>query len=146
MSTASEQQASEHIQALIKGQVSGQVAVGKNILMVGPVYGGVVNVAPPGQSAADLLRARPRPVHLLPRPVATFLDRQTEVETLTTHLTRATSVDLYGKDGIGKPPLGSFCVQFCFWRYEVPRCVRPGFGQPPVPALVAGLDFSHPIA
>ena len=101
MSTASEQQASEHIQALIKGQVSGQVAVGKNILMVGPVYGGVVNVAPPGQSAADLLRARPRPVHLLPRPVATFLDRQTEVETLTTHLTRATSVDLYGKDGIG---------------------------------------------
>ncbi len=112
MSHASEQQSGEHIQALIKGQVSGQVTVRKNILMVGPVYGGVVNVAPPGQSATDLLRARPRPVHLLPRPVATFLDRQAEVETLSTHLTRTTSVDLYGKDGIGKTTLAPYVSNF----------------------------------
>lgn len=98
------QETGEHIEALIEGQVSGQVAVGKNILMVGPVHGGVVNVAPPGQSAAELLRARPRPVHLFPRAAVAFLDRESKVETLTTHLTHSISVDLYGKGASARPP------------------------------------------
>ncbi len=95
----------DHIEAFIEGQVSGQVAVGKHILMVGPVYGGVVNIAPPGQSAAERIYPRSRPVRLLPRAPASFVDRETEVKTLSSHLTKGDIINIYGQEGIGKTTL-----------------------------------------
>ncbi len=105
MSTSASPAAADHIEALIQGQVSGQVAVGKNILMVGPVYGGVVNVAPPGESAEARLRPRQRPVRLLPRRPSLFLDREAESATLRQVLDGNTPVDLYGQAGVGKTTL-----------------------------------------
>jgi hypothetical protein len=37
-----------NIEALVSGEVKGQVAIGSNILQIGSVHGGVVNIAMPG--------------------------------------------------------------------------------------------------
>jgi hypothetical protein len=62
------------IDARIYGDVTGQVAIGENILQIGPVYGGVVNVAKP-----PARHPRPLPVSLRPRPFRDLLDREQEV-------------------------------------------------------------------
>ena len=49
----------ESIEVHIEGGVSGQVAIGNNILQIGNVYGGMVNVAMPEQ------KPQPRPCPIL---------------------------------------------------------------------------------
>ncbi len=95
----------ERIEALIEGNVEGQVAVGKNILQLGSIYGGVVNIAVPGFTPDDLLRPRSRPVRFLPAFPRLFLDRESELEVLTVSSRRGESVNLYGRAGVGKSTL-----------------------------------------
>jgi|GEM_PF-2483781 len=97
----------DEIQAIIGGQVSGQVAVGKYILQIGAIQGGVVTIAPPGQEAKDRIRPRPAP-HLLPRPAEGFLNRDEEVREAANALGGYSPVELHGSDGIGKSTLLSY--------------------------------------
>jgi hypothetical protein len=91
------------IQAEIRGNVSGQVAVGTHILQIGSVHGGVVNVAVPEQRPVP--RPRPAPVLLRPRPFPGFLGRGDEVESAVAALRSARPVQLSGPPGAGKTSL-----------------------------------------
>ncbi|MET0399531.1 MAG: choice-of-anchor D domain-containing protein [Longimicrobiaceae bacterium] len=91
------------IQAEIRGNVSGQVAVGTHILQIGDVHGGVVNVALPEQRPVP--RPRAAPVLLRPRPFPGFLGRDDEVESAVAALRSARPVQLSGPPGAGKTSL-----------------------------------------
>jgi hypothetical protein len=91
------------IQAEIRGNVSGQVAVGTHILQIGSVHGGVVNVAVPEQRPVP--RPRAAPVLLRPRPFPGFLGREEEVESAVAALRAARPVQLSGPPGAGKTSL-----------------------------------------
>jgi hypothetical protein len=87
----------------IEGGVSGQVAIGNNILQIGDVHGGVVNVAMPEQKPQP--RPRSTPVFVRPRPFPDLLNRQAEVGTATAAFQSATPVEFYGQAGLGKTTL-----------------------------------------
>jgi DNA-binding IclR family transcriptional regulator len=87
----------------IEGGVSGQVAIGNNILQIGNVHGGVVNVMMPGQKVQP--QPRPTPVDLRPRPFPDLLDRETEVKTTTAALQSAKPVEFHAAAGLGKTAL-----------------------------------------
>jgi hypothetical protein len=87
----------------IEGNVSGHVAVGNNILQIGDVSGGVVNVMMPGQEIRP--RPRPTPVDLRPRPFPGFLDRVSETETATTALKSGAPIEFRALAGMGKTSL-----------------------------------------
>ncbi|HEX8272641.1 MAG TPA: choice-of-anchor D domain-containing protein [Longimicrobiaceae bacterium] len=91
------------IQAEIRGNVSGQVAVGSHILQIGSVHGGVVNVAVPAERPVP--RPRPAPVLLRPRPFPGLLGRGDEVEAAVDALREARPVELSGPPGAGKTSL-----------------------------------------
>ena len=87
----------------IEGSVSGQVAIGNNILQIGDVHGGVVNVMMPKQKV--LPKPRPTPVDLRPRAFPNLLDRETEINTATAALQSAQPVEFQGQAGFGKTSL-----------------------------------------
>lgn len=93
----------ESIQAEIKGTISGQVAIGKHILQIGDVNGGVVNIASPAVEPDFEMRARP--VNIKPRPFPSLLDRATETNTIKSVVEASTSVSLFGIGGVGKTAL-----------------------------------------
>src|SRR3954466_16111802 len=84
----------------IQGDVHGQVAVGKYIVQIGSVHGGVVNVALPHE------RLQPQPptppVLVRPRPFPAILDRKAAVATATAALKSAVPIEFYGSAGLGK--------------------------------------------
>lgn len=88
------------VQATIKGDVSGQVAVGNYILQMGDMNGGIVNFAPPADRPAYSMR--PSPVNLRPRAFPSLLDRDDEFASVKTALENQTPVSIYGEEGIGK--------------------------------------------
>ncbi len=90
----------ENVKLDIKGNVSGQVAVGSYILQIGDVNGGVVNVTAP--SSAPRTTRRPAPVTLRPRPFQALLDREVEFTAVKEALQSSTPVSLFGDGGIGK--------------------------------------------
>jgi hypothetical protein len=87
----------------VQGEVSGQIAVGKNILQIGPVYGDIVNVAERGQQARP--KARSVPIQLRPRPFPSILDRTEESTAAIRALESQQSVEVFGEPGIGKTVL-----------------------------------------
>jgi hypothetical protein len=87
----------------IEGNVSGQVAIGNNILQIGDVNGGIVNVMVPGQEIRP--KARPTPVDLRPRPFPEFLDREQETDTAAAAITSATPIEFRASAGMGKTSL-----------------------------------------
>lgn len=91
------------IDANIKGNVSGQVAIGNYILQVGDVNGGVVNIAPPAARAS--FDRRTRPVNLRPRAFPSLLDRIPETESIKTAIASSMPVTVFGENGIGKTSL-----------------------------------------
>ena len=93
----------EGVEVHIEGGISGQVAIGNNILQIGEVHGGVVNVTMPGQQPKT--QPRPTPVFLRPRPFPDLLDRETEVDAATAALQSATPVEFHGQAGLGKTSL-----------------------------------------
>ncbi len=93
----------ESIAVHVEGEVSGQVAIGNNILQIGSIHGGVVNIAMPEQQLRP--RPRPSPVFLRPRPFPDLLDRETEVGAVTAAFQSATPVEVHGQAGVGKTAL-----------------------------------------
>jgi len=85
------------------GFESGQVVTGDYILQLDSVHGGVVQVSTPVQQ--PLLRPRPTPVFLRPRPASGLLDREAEMRAAATALQSALPVDLHGQPGVGKTTL-----------------------------------------
>jgi hypothetical protein len=92
-----------NIEAQIQGEISGQVAIGNNIIQIGSIHGGVVNIVQPEQQPRP--QPRPTPVFLRPRPFPGMLDRETEVSAATDALQSATPVEFYGQAGVGKTTL-----------------------------------------
>jgi len=93
----------ETIEAHVQGEISGQVAVGKYILQIGSIHGGVVNIAAPEQHPQP--RPRPTPVFLRPRPFPDLLDREEEVRAATRSFQSTTPVAFHGEAGLGKTAL-----------------------------------------
>ena len=93
----------QSIDALIQGEISGQVAVGNYNVQIGSVHGGVVNLVAPGQQSRP--RPRPAPVFLRPRPFPGLLDRDAEVDAAAAALQSTLPVEFHGPGGIGKTVL-----------------------------------------
>lgn len=91
------------VEALIEGDVTGQVAVGSYILQIGSVHGGVVNVAAPHERVVP--RPRPSPVRLLPRRLRALFGREAEVALTTRALAEERPVEVSGAAGLGKTAL-----------------------------------------
>ena len=92
-----------NIEAIVSGEVKGQVAIGNNILQIGSVHGGVVNIATPGTLAPP--RPRPSPVLLRPRSFPGLLDRHAETSHVAVALRAAQPVEIDGEAGLGKTSL-----------------------------------------
>ncbi len=93
----------EDVSVYIGGEVTGQVAIGNNILQIGSIHGGVVNIRMPEQQP----RPRPRatPPALRPRPFPNLLDREAEISAAASALQSVTPVEVYGQAGLGKTAL-----------------------------------------
>lgn len=89
----------------VGGDLSGQVAVGNNIVQVriDALHGDLVQMAPP--DAAPVVRARPRPLRLLPRRPGLFLDRQETMAQVVRSLAAGQVLGVHGPDGVGKSTL-----------------------------------------
>lgn len=70
-------------------------------LSIGEMHGGVVTISAP----VALPQPRPQPVTLLPAALAEWVDRESEVCTVTEALQKQPAVDLYGPAGAGKTTL-----------------------------------------
>jgi hypothetical protein len=92
-----------NIQAHIQGDISGQVAIGNNIIQIGSVHGGVVNIVAPEQQPRP--RPRPSPVFLRPQPVPELLDREAELGGAVSALESDLPVEFSGEEGVGKTTL-----------------------------------------
>jgi hypothetical protein len=79
-----------------------QVAIGNNILQIGSIHGGILNVLQPG--AAPKLTANPPPVFIRPRRVRDFHGRDQEWQQARQALLAAESkhLEIYGGPQSGK--------------------------------------------
>lgn len=93
----------DRINVHIEGDVSGQIAIGDNILQIGDVHGGVVNIVQPGKKPT--FSPRQRPVMLRPRKLPGFLNRESEMSTMVGALNSSESVSIYAENGMGKTAL-----------------------------------------
>lgn len=91
------------VEGRIHGNVSGQVAVGNNILQNNVSHGGIVYVAAPGQTPT--VRRRPSPVRLAGRAGAPVLGRESELAQVTSALRLDGVVEVCGPAGAGKTSL-----------------------------------------
>ncbi|MGQ0570722.1 MAG: choice-of-anchor D domain-containing protein [Armatimonadota bacterium] len=101
---------SPEIRAVIQGEITGQVAVGTQIVQIGSVHGGVVNLVP----QPVVPRARPLPVYLRPRPFPQLLDRESEVRTISAAFDSGVPVEIYGPAGVGKTTLLRYLSHYSF--------------------------------
>ena len=93
----------DQIYVQIGGDVSGQVAIGNNILQIGDVHGGVVNILQPDKK--PIFSQRAGPVFVRPRPFPGFLNREQELGAAVDALRIGTSISIYGENGFGKTTL-----------------------------------------
>ncbi len=91
---------SRNVQLQVDGNVSGQIAIGDNILQIGELHGGVVNIIAPSQKPNFSPQARP--VHIRPRAFSGLLDRAKELGDVAGALDVPESVSIHGRDGLGK--------------------------------------------
>lgn len=82
---------------------SGQVAIGKYVVQIGSVHGGVVNIAMPAEQPN--WQPRPLPVLLRPRRFAGLLDRQPESQAAAAALQTLEPLEFFGRAGQGKTAL-----------------------------------------
>lgn len=86
----------------IEGDISGTVATGFYNLEIGSVHGGVININPEGEPAA---RLRTSPVQQLPPPFPRMINRQQEIDRISSALMAVEPVGIFGKNGLGKTSL-----------------------------------------
>ncbi len=91
------------VDARIHGDISGQVAVGNNILQNNVSHGGVVYVAAPGQKPT--VRRRSFPIQLAGRAEPPLLGREFELGEVASGLQVAGVVQVCGSPGAGKTSL-----------------------------------------
>jgi hypothetical protein len=95
------------IDADIRGDVSGQIAVGKHIFQVQTLqltnHGGIVNLGPVAEAPRPKPRATPAPFRF--RPFPDLLDRTSELQSAIAALGQQATVELSGEPGIGKSAL-----------------------------------------
>jgi hypothetical protein len=89
----------------VGGDVSGQLAVGSNIVQmrVDTVLGNLITVLPKGARAK--ITARPVPISLVPRRPAVMFDRQHETALAVDAISTRRPVELYAPAGMGKSTL-----------------------------------------
>jgi hypothetical protein len=87
----------------VEGSVSGQIAVGDNILQIGSIHGGIVNILAPGER--PIPRPRPTPINARPRAFRELVGREQEVGIAVSVLRSAQPVEIYGPAGLGKTSL-----------------------------------------
>lgn len=83
----------------IGGGVSGQIAIGNNIMQI-QNYGGVVNVVKP--SSRIPFKKRAEPIQHKPRPFPVLLDRVSAALIIQSALQDTISVSVFGDEGTGK--------------------------------------------
>lgn len=94
---------SNEVNVHIGGDVSGQLAIGNNILQIGDIHGGIVNIIQPEQKPN--YTRRKKPVLLRPRAFPGLLDREAEVKSAVGVLQIPDSLSISGEEGIGKTAL-----------------------------------------
>jgi hypothetical protein len=87
----------------IDGDVSGQIAIGDNILQIGDVNGGIVNIVQPEKKPT--FSQRQRPVNVRPRKFPGFLNRITEMDAVVGALNNGEPVSMFAENGMGKTSL-----------------------------------------
>jgi len=92
-----------NIKVDIKGGVSGQVAIGENILQIGEIHGDFVNILP--QQQRPKFSKKQIPLYVRPRSFPGLLDRKNEQRTIIGTLQIPESLSLSGVKGIGKTSL-----------------------------------------
>lgn len=93
------------VDARISGQVSGQIAVGNNIVQYHVEHGGVVNVAAPGERPEPRPRPLPLPPHLRGRRPRRLVGRERELAAGRAALEEGTPLQFHGLPGVGKTSL-----------------------------------------
>lgn len=83
----------------IGGEVSGQIAIGHNIMQI-QNYGGVVNVVKP--SSRTPFKKRAGHVWQKPRAFPALLDRAQESQVIQSSIKSGISVSVFGQGGVGK--------------------------------------------
>lgn len=91
------------VRAAISGEVSGQIAVGNNIVQNNVAHGGIVYMAAPGER--PLVRERRKPVYLRGRRPRELAGRGQEVDTALRALRSGEPIQFYGPPGAGKTAL-----------------------------------------
>ena len=93
------------VDAVISGDVSGQVAVGNNIVQYNVAHGGVVQVAAPEELPDPQPRPLPLPANLRGRKPRKLVGRDRELAAAGSALEEGIPVQFYGPPGIGKTSL-----------------------------------------
>src|SRR5918995_6440482 len=88
------------VRAAISGEVSGQIAVGNNIVQNNVAHGGLVYMAAPGER--PLVRERRKPVYLRGRRPRELAGRKAEVDAALGAVRSGEPVQFYGPPGAGK--------------------------------------------
>ncbi len=89
----------------VHGDVSGQLAVGENIVQmrIDRLVGNVVTILPVGDRPR--ITERPRPISVLPRAPELMVDRHDETDDLMSEVADSRAVEVIGDSGIGKSTL-----------------------------------------
>ena len=93
------------VDARISGDVSGQIAVGNNIVQYHVEHGGVVNVAAPEQRPEPRPRPLPLPAHLRGRRPRSLVGRERELGAARAALEEGLPLQFHGPPGVGKTSL-----------------------------------------
>lgn len=93
----------ERVNVKIRGDVSGQIAIGNNILQIGEIHGGIVNIIAPEKK--PVFTKRDQPVLIRPRDLPGFIDREGEQVAAIKALAVSESLSVFGEGGIGKTAL-----------------------------------------
>jgi hypothetical protein len=90
------------VRSQIEGDISSTVAAGFYNLEIGSVHGGVINISPEGEPVAKL---RTSPLQQLPSPFPRMINRQQEIDRISSALMAVEPVGIFGNSGLGKTSL-----------------------------------------
>ncbi len=119
--------ATRNIELHVAGSITGQVAIGDNIIQVNADHGSVVNLY---EGKPIVARRRSAPVLLPPRPFPGLLGRAAEVTAAKTAVRAAQPFEYYAEPGWGKTALLRYLGQLASDGYPDGVVYQPAGGQP----------------